>query len=142
MRLAPERQSVWHEVRSGGSGQCPAFSIEHHRWPVWSVVLRVHSVGSILPLPTVLWRQGRLAQEALRTEWTAKDSKSLSLKNIYSAVWEESKAEGKHSSLKQHTLQESSLGFKGGGVRVVREKEEEASRQWICPCVWDGWTCL
>jgi hypothetical protein len=80
-------------------------------------------VGSVLLLPTVLRRQGRLAQEALRTEWTAKDSKSLSLKNIYSSAWEESKAEGKRSSLKQHTLQQSSPGF--GGVSEGDRKRSQ-----------------
>lgn len=107
-------------------------------------MLRVQSedsVGSILPLPTILRRQGRLSREALRTECTATDSKSLSLKSIYSSAWEESEAEDKHSSLKQHTLQESSSGFKGGGTRVVRERGRGrgVAHYWISPCVGDGW---
>lgn len=85
-------------------------------------MLRVQSVDSVLLLPTVLRRQGRLAQEALRTEWTAKDSKSLCLKIIYSSAWEESKAEGKRSSLKQHTLQQSSPEFGSGGGEGERKR--------------------
>lgn len=53
---------------------------------------------------------------------TAEDSKSLSLKDIYSSAWEESKAEDKHLSIQQLTLQESSPGCKEGGVGVVRER--------------------
>lgn len=94
-------------------------------------ILRVQSedsVGSILPLPTILRRQGRLSREALRTECTATDSKSLSLKSIYSSAWEESEAEDKHLSLKQHRLQESSSGFKGGHEGYEGERKRKGSR--------------
>lgn len=118
---------MWHEVGSGRSGQCPAFSQRTAQMTSLECGSQSPVCGQHPPPPHNTQEAGRLAQKALRTEWTAKDSKSLSLKNIYSSVWEEPKAEGKQSSLKQHTLQESSPGFKGGGVRVVRERGRGAT---------------
>ena len=62
--------------------------------------------------------------------------------DIYSSAWKGSKAKDKHLRLKQHTLQESSPGFKEEGVGVVRERGRRKGTTMVCLCVGDGRTCV